>query len=705
MSVTSTDVELSAAEIAELHHDIAIGLMDLANSQTAATVTSAGSSAINQINQWPKKPTAISGDEGLRAVEHACGHQLYELLHQFLSNHQFLLQAVETNFSFTDFIAEVHSKATRATLEIESIQSDIALAKSTMTPDLPQQGSARDRAVLTSKFQRFADSDDNNETYLQEYFDAMRATSPYVESPHFGVPLTPHGSLTLDVIHDLANLQAAINAAEKTYSERQRYRELLERKHKLLSNHYEAIYSIESDLPIMDLLRGRPIPHPRGVHLKSESRKPPSTRATTKSSTTKKTIITEVEDEDQSEDDLTGQEPTARDRLQELLQMVDHRASSHADYLQRQTKHNDARVAEWTKQLTELIKQKHAYLLAGQIAETTLTTYANLGTKISTMTQHVPSIRTNLNSSIKIRLTGTTVTRSLDQAHIPGLYAVLVKYYKHAELGLVFNNLLSWMTKSANLPMTPKNRKHFITHAFGSFAHSGYTITNDLFFSVLLLMNIPDGVLRTAMTTKAMSFFQDHRVLFTAGHHHASEHTYNTPLLDLLVEQIDIMNDVSAFRSTQPKPSNNPKYTKPRLDLDDVNKKLNSVSPPHGTDEAYSAQSNKSDTHKKIVKTAEFTEFVPRKMDVWHYLSPSNRLVPYTATSHRCKKCYSSDETNTQRLQGHCEPTCYGGRCTECNLIGHKVCFQKKSKPSATASGNHYAALADIEDEHEDENL
>jgi hypothetical protein len=59
------------------------------------------------------------------------------------------------------------------------------------------------------------------------------------------------------------------------------------------------------------------------------------------------------------------------------------------------------------------------------------------------MTQHVPSIRTNLNYSIKIRLTGTTLTRSLNQAHIPGLYAVLVKHYKHAELGLVFNNLLS----------------------------------------------------------------------------------------------------------------------------------------------------------------------------------------------------------------------------------------------------------------------
>jgi hypothetical protein len=51
MSVISTDVELSATEIAELHHDIANGLMDHANSQTAATVTSAGSSAINQINQ------------------------------------------------------------------------------------------------------------------------------------------------------------------------------------------------------------------------------------------------------------------------------------------------------------------------------------------------------------------------------------------------------------------------------------------------------------------------------------------------------------------------------------------------------------------------------------------------------------------------------------------------------------------------------
>jgi hypothetical protein len=701
MSVISTDVELSATEIAELHQDIANGLMDLATSQTAATVTSAGSSAINQINQWPKKPTALSGDEGLRAVEHACGHQLYELLHQFLSNHQFLLQAVETNFSFTDFIAEVHSKATRATIEIESIQSDIALANSTMKSDLPQQGSARDRAVLTSKFQRFADSDDNNETYLKDYFDAMRATTPYVESPHFGVPLTPHGSLTLAVLNDLATLQAAINAAEKNYSERQRYRDLLERKHRLLSDHYEAIYSLESDLPIMDLLRGRPIPHPRGVSLKSESRKPPSTRSTKGSS--KK--ITEVEDENHSDDDLMGQEPTARDRLHELLQMVDHRASSHADYLQSQAKSKDVRVAEWNKQLTELIKQKNAYLLAGQIAETTLTTYANLGTKISTMTQHVPSIRTNLNSSIKIRLTGTTVTRSLDQAHIPGLYAVLVKHYKHAELGLVFNNLLTWMTKSANLPMTPKNRKHFITHAFGSFAHSGYTMTNDLFFSVLLLMNIPDGVLRTAMTTKAMSFFQDNRVLFTAGHHQASENTYNTPLLDLLVEQIDIMNDVSAFRSTQPKLPNNPnKYSKPRFDLEDVNKKLNTPTPsPHGTDEAYSAQSTKSDTHRKIVKTAEFTDFVPRKMDVWHYISPSNRLVPYTATSHRCKKCYSSDDSNTKRLQGHCEPTCYGGRCTECNLIGHKVCFQKTSKPIATASGNHYAALADVEDEQEDE--
>jgi hypothetical protein len=83
MSVTSTDVELSATEIAEIHQDIANGLMDLATSQTAATVTSAGSSAINHINQWPKKPTALSGDECLRSVEHACGHQLYELLHQF----------------------------------------------------------------------------------------------------------------------------------------------------------------------------------------------------------------------------------------------------------------------------------------------------------------------------------------------------------------------------------------------------------------------------------------------------------------------------------------------------------------------------------------------------------------------------------------------------------------------------------------------
>jgi hypothetical protein len=36
-------------------------------------------------------------------------------------------------------------------------------------------------------------------------------------------------------------------------------------------------------------------------------------------------------------------------------------------------------------------------------------------------------------------------------------------------------------------------------------------MTNDLFFSVLLLMNIPDGVLRIAMVTKAMSFFQDNR--------------------------------------------------------------------------------------------------------------------------------------------------------------------------------------------------
>jgi hypothetical protein len=113
-----------------------------------------------------------------------------------------------------------------------------------------------------------------------------------------------------------------------------------------------------------------------------------------------------------------------------------------------------------------------------------------------------------------------------------------------------------------------------------------------------------------------MSFFQNNRVLFTAGHHQASENTYNTPLLDLLVEQIDIMNDVSAFRSTQPKLPNNPnKYSKPHFDLEDVNKKLNTatLSFPHGTDEAYSAQSTKSDAHRKIVKTAEFTDFAPRK--------------------------------------------------------------------------------------------
>jgi hypothetical protein len=57
--------------------------------------------------------------------------------------------------------------------------------------------------------------------------------------------------------------------------------------------------------------------------------------------------------------------------------------------------------------------------------------------------------------------------------------------------------------------MTPKNRKHFITHAFGTFAHSGYTMTNDLFFSVLLLMNIPDGFLRTAMTHKSYEFLPE----------------------------------------------------------------------------------------------------------------------------------------------------------------------------------------------------
>jgi hypothetical protein len=101
----------------------------------------------------------------------------------------------------------------------------------------------------------------------------MRATTSFVESPHFGVPLTPRGSLTLDVLNDLVTLQAEINAAEKNYSERQRYRDLLERKHRLVWGHYEAIYSLESDLPIMELLRGRPIPYPRGVSLKSESRK------------------------------------------------------------------------------------------------------------------------------------------------------------------------------------------------------------------------------------------------------------------------------------------------------------------------------------------------------------------------------------------------------------------------------------------------
>jgi hypothetical protein len=36
-------------------------------------------------------------------------------------------------------------------------------------------------AVLTSIFQRFADSDDNSETYLQDYFGSMRANQPNVE--------------------------------------------------------------------------------------------------------------------------------------------------------------------------------------------------------------------------------------------------------------------------------------------------------------------------------------------------------------------------------------------------------------------------------------------------------------------------------------------------------------------------------------------
>lgn len=44
----------------------------------------------------------------------------------------------------------------------------------------------------------------------------MQASTPYVESPHFDVPLTPHGSLTITVLEDIATLQAAINATEKT---------------------------------------------------------------------------------------------------------------------------------------------------------------------------------------------------------------------------------------------------------------------------------------------------------------------------------------------------------------------------------------------------------------------------------------------------------------------------------------------------------
>lgn len=61
------------------------------------------------------------------------------------------LVACRDKFLLQNFIAEIHSKVSKVAIDIEIIQSDIVLAKLLHVLDLPQQGSARDRAVLTSK--------------------------------------------------------------------------------------------------------------------------------------------------------------------------------------------------------------------------------------------------------------------------------------------------------------------------------------------------------------------------------------------------------------------------------------------------------------------------------------------------------------------------------------------------------------------------
>jgi len=451
-------------------------------------------------------------------------------------------------------------------------------------------------------------------------------------------------------------------------------------------------YRVQKADNIIDLEKEYKIKYDQRVHEEATrtTSEAPRTRQKVKKES-KSEYYTSLDDPDESDPIEQWKESYEYEKLQwsitEMQEKLDLEfdrefVSSLRDHQQQQSTY--VSMMQKAKRLREQLKHYtvHEIFLGG-----VQTVMVNIATSVLNAVRNYPGIKTKLKGQIQLQ-NGERMVDPLGKLSLPGIYAILYRDYSKASLDVFCTMLLKLMSEdqsydlSVSQPEKGVQRVLYQLREWEQLDLYDYMSKDKLFTVALLKSYHPNSDIRTRGVTVVIEYVR--RV--ESGEVSAvvsGDHT-DMPIFMHLIDWIERVYGVSR------------KFGK-------NNSSIKVTSASSGGDRK---QSSSQWTGKKTdgYETAAAASVIPETIGVNDACGPyatvisrdaalfvtqtdgpgAGRRHPYTATHQPCSVCYTSSKDKKPLMNAH-HPYCFGGKCSKCNLYGHKGqhCCQRLSGTGA----------------------
>lgn len=295
-----------------------------------------------------------------------------------------------------------------------------------------------------------------------------------------------------------------------------------------------------------------------------------------------------------------------------------------------------------------------------------------------------------LNSTFVHSFTGVTQSKALAENNLCWVWDLLQQQFKVPKVHIMFQSLLEIFSETADPTLDFVSLMSSVDNRLSTWRSLDYWqfMTPDIFFSCITIIRVKKASLRAELLkllTEAIAAPHE-QVDIAIG---APTLHDPMPIYARINQKLRAEVQAATFnhRQTEPRPRDQGRYGGRNSRGNRDSRPHQDPPPPPGHEQAHlaevpgdvtvlSAQAGTLPTNKKFVTVDDklWYQYALRSGEVAH--------ASYTATSEVCNKCYPRGAYQKANSSSPHQPHCFGGKCSNCSLYGHSVCFQKTKKPS-----------------------